>query len=340
MRLILQITILSGLPLAIVLSSYSHSMIKTILLLIAWLLFLFIIDIIQRKRLFHKKQLINIRESDCCCELSLHISLNELLKDPIFDTIYESLCNWKNEYNSFKFESKGEWIDCILSNYRKKEVNMKWCGTVYSNYRVKFKINNLVLWKNNEMQLTRILCDLLSIPYFEQRLTGLGLDTSLHIFLVVTNGMLKLQVGNFPKEISPSIIDNRTFKEYHTITTFPLMYLTQDIPPRYLNFSIWSLDFVVGRFSKQVRNEWRQISKDREIYESSYIKGTCQAKKLWSKGKDILEKQGFSWLDSNLYNYSVNYSNKILSVHFKNYDLEDRETQGLGAEYTEERDLI
>lgn len=135
-----------------------------------------------------------------------------------------------------------EWRKLLADSYaRKYKRDDSVC-------EVRFNIKNNLLFVNGVPDFRDHVYYELEIPY---RWTETGepqeaswitpsIESQLAVRILLLNGMLLLQVGEFNKEHSPNILRGgglAVYETYATVTSFPIMYFAYQhgIPVRYLN---------------------------------------------------------------------------------------------------------
>lgn len=314
---------------------------------------LFLVWFILRLFDYDLKKLIDTRLSasqKSNCMLELKFNIEEILKDQIFDQLFAKL----NKKKDFKFENKENWAKQIICNYKK----------IFKNdqpvEQVKFNIKNNTLWKNGKIDFNDSVYHEISIPYHYNKDFTSYINEALTIRVFAVNGIIKLQVGNFSKEFSPEVIKKGVdvYKTYYTITSFPLMYSTQDIPENYLNLSMYATNSYydhLENLDKNFTKDWKKINKEMRDYNylfglsedeeiknmkkfTKVVKYFNNRKENWIKEQNFENQNLFArdeskddyferefLRDNNLY-----YTNKFLSVFIVNYN----DNKGKREKYT------
>lgn len=287
---------------------------------------------------------ISTSEKKSNCTIELKFNIEEILKDKIFDQLFEKLSKKKD----FKFKNKEDWANQIIANYKKKFKKDQPLE------EVRFNIKNNMLWKNGEIDFNDSIYHEITIPYkYEQNeeeddFFTSHIDETLTIRVFVVNGIIKLQVGNFSKEFSPEVIKKGldVYKTHHTLSSFPLMYSTQDIPESYLNLSMYATNSYYEHLKgtdKDFTKDWKEINKEMRDY--NYIFGlddneeiknmnkfTKIVKYFNEKKENWIKEQGFKnpfardegeddyFASEFLRDNNIFYTNKSLSVFVANHN--------------------
>lgn len=307
------------------------------------------------------------RKCNVLIELSLYIE--EILKCPTVDVLFEKL---KKEKNIGEIK-KDEWVKKLLENYKKSNINGEGLE------KVKFNIKNNLLWKNEKIDFIDSVYHEIFIPYEykngkereEKSFLIPEIEIGLVIRIFVVNGIIKLQIGEFSKKYTPRVLRDgalAVYQTYETVTSFPLMYFSYQhkIPESYLNLSYYATESYRGLHSGQKSkdksknkiSDWAQLNQ--EIRGYNYVCNLAdeyiEDKGKWQKIVKLFNEKKQQWLqkeefknpfgqEENTDEYddrwddnSIHYSNKYLSVFVFNYNelREKREKYGY-ADYYEER---
>lgn len=331
---------------------YEYNFFLGVLFLVWFILRLFDYDL---KRLIDTR-LSASQKSNCMLELKFNIE--EILKDQIFDQLFTKLSKKKD----FKFENKKDWAKQITCNYKKKLKNDQPLE------QVKFNIKNNTLWKNGEIDFNDSVYHEISIPYHyneneeDDDFFTSDIDKSLTIRVFAVNGIIKLQIGNFSKKFSPEVIKKGfdVYKTYYTITSFPLMYSTQDIPENYLNLSMYATNSYydhLENLDKNCTKDWKKINKEMVDYNYLFVldkdEGIKNMKKFTKIVKYFNEKKE-NWIkeqnfenpfakddDDDYYDdlksNNIYFTNKYLSIFIADYnDLKEKREKHTYTDYWEE----
>lgn len=244
----------------------------------------------------------------------------------------------------------------IVENYKRKYKR----ETPFE--EVRFNIKNALLFKNGEIDFNDSVYHQIDIPYEwvdgERPVRGIltpriECDMSLRVLLV--NGMLKLQLGQFDKSYSPTILREGSLAVYDTwttIATFPFLYFSHrhGLPVRYLNLSSHATSSYKatlaerGRPKKQKRfwqrspamfEDWSRLHQELAAYrilcdqDSTDYKWSTLEKltkafeekrdaMLTSEGFDIPKKDADDWEYPDT---GETCSNNYLWVSFQNFNL-------------------
>lgn len=244
-------------------------------------------------------------EKRCNCALEFNLNLESVLKHASVDRLLKQLQRKKIIDESVQ---KEDWIKTMLDNFKKTTPDTGW-------EKVTFNIKNNNLWKNGEIDFYDSVYHKIFIPYRyidgkEEDNKGLltpSIEVGLEIRLVLVNGLLKLQIGNFSKEYSPKVFNSFTYQTYATITTFPLMYFSYQhkIPENYLNLSSYATDSYKNLSMNGVGKkgdyfaDWKMLCK--EINDYNYVCSVADEyvanSKRWDTIISAFENKKKTWLD-------------------------------------------
>lgn len=300
--------------------------------------------------------------------INFKINIIGVLHNEIINDLFTKLSDKK----SFKFKNKEEWIEALIKNFKEKYKNSNERtvdGTRYLWEEVKFNIKNNLLWKNGEIDFNDSVFNEWYIPYIfksdeDDFFTDITSGITIRLFIV--NGIIKLQVGDFNKETSPRILRDgilAVYQRYSTITSFPLMYMTQDIPQSYLNATMYATNSyweMLKGGSKihdgDFTSDWKSLNKELSDYNYIYSldddisnqnKFGEIIKRFYEKSTTLIEKEGFkdpfardneddytpSWLKDN----NLNYWNQYLQIFIANVkEFREKREQYTYPDYFEE----
>lgn len=314
----------------------------------------------------------NQAESDRKANITLQFKVNiaEVLQHKIVTNLYKKL----KEMKAVSFESESKWRDHLIDNFKKKfpkATDHTADGVRYVWTSVKFNIKNNLLWKDDQIDFGDSVYHEWYIPYIykegEDDVWTSSITAGITLRLFIVNGILKLQVGDFSKETSPEILRDglAIYKRHATIASFPIMYMTQDIPRSYLNMTMYATDSywkwhkdTEGK-AKDMTKDWKELCKDFDDY--SHInsiddeipdqnKFTAIVKRFQEKSEPWLEKEGFKnpfarddddyytppWMRDD----SISYWNEFLQVYIANIkELREKREQYSYPDYWEESPL-
>ena len=287
------------------------------------------------------------RQVNCIVEVKFNIE--EILKHPVFDDAFSKLKDAKNKRHLFAFHdeyaaiekaaSKDDWLALILKNYKEKYHQEYAWGSV------RFNVKNGLLWKDEKVQYDDVICHDIFIPYIlkdEKDIFHTGIGSGLTIRILVANGILKLQVGDFEKGVSPRILREGSlaiYEKYATMTSFPLMYFPfeHELPEKFLNLSYQYLEsFHAEKGTKKWGEEWRALMQEVKDYnylcevahaENADSKWQAMLKKFQEKREAWIKKEGFEdpnakrkgesydYFDSEFDHGRTNYVNKYMIIY-------------------------
>lgn len=144
---------------------------------------------------------------------------------------------------------------------------------------VRFHILKGGLWKNEKPALSQVIHHVFKIPYpdalrhpeREKSFLESSIDKEFSIRLLLVNGFLKLQIGEFSEETSFRVIRSGVFAKYecwHTITAFPLIYShNHSIPQKFLFLNYQSLpEYSTGKNTREWLTTWQKLNEDAASY--------------------------------------------------------------------------
>ena len=287
--------------------------------------------------------------------IELKVNIAAVLGHQALSSLFEKL-NENKKFTS-KFKNKSELVEALADNYKKKYKNEndfthEKTGVRYLWDAVKYNIKNNILWENGEIDFSDSIQHEIFIPYEykgekeEEERLWLDLGSGIRIRVFVVNGLIKVQVGNFDKETSPEVYRDSglaAYKTWETITTFPLMYVSQVIPTHYLNLSMYATDSYKNLLKLETTKDWTKDWKElnAEIADYNYLKTAFASdapankkfgkiyKKFYTKSLEKLAAENFNdlnkkkdddllatdWMEDN----NINYLNNFLMVFIADY---------------------
>jgi hypothetical protein len=286
-----------------------------------------------------------ILETQCNCALEFQISIEEILKHPAIERLFNQL-QMKNVISTST--QKEDWIKKMLDNYRKKFSREKL-------EEVRFNIKNNLVWKNGIIDFNDSIYHEIFIPYEykdgkEEKSTFRtpSIEIGITIRLFIVNGIIKLQVGDFSREYTPNKLSNTSYQTHDTITSFPLMYFSylHKIPVKYLNLLAYATESWKNahgekrdKRSKGLTADWKELLKEikdynyvcsvADVYVGSYKKWDTIIARFQKKKSEMLKRDNFENLfprsdDHDFYEDLMPndryYSNEYLSVNIVNHN--------------------
>jgi len=353
---------------------YEFYFILAVLLLVWFIMRLFGYNLAKLAEGFGEISNASSMDKNCNCVLEFHLNIEEILKDSIFDFLFKKIREEKHgvvgsltEKNTKKFiksfKNKEEWLKTIIENYKKKY------KTKEPIENIKYNIKNNLLWKNGEIDFNDSIYHEISIPYFykegeeeESSFLASKIYESLEIRIFIVNGIIKLQIGDFSKEVSPEVIKKGldVFKTHHTVTFFPLMYSIFDIPENYLNLSMYateSFNKMKKGEEKDFTKDWKEINRELADYKYLYsfpeegqinkrftkiIKEFNEKKEEWLKKEEFKnpfarDESNDDYFDREFRDNNIYYVNKYLRIFVADHnDSKDRRDKYAYTDYYEE----
>lgn len=246
--------------------------------------------------------------------------------------------------------SVDEWRGVLLDNYRKK---FNRDGPVET---VTFNLRSNVLFTNEKPNFGDALYHSIEIPFVrldnEANSSFHTRRHNLELRVFVVNGLVKLQIGKFPKEASPKVHREGSlavYQTYVTLTTFPLMYFhnRHGLPVRYLGLSASATESYVASLSERRGrtrttnrlSDWATLHRDLVAYrvlvghdfddtDSSWNDWQAASTLLEKKREALLEAEGFKSLNSEsdyawrFPDFGESYATDLLTVSFQNFNLQ------------------
>lgn len=315
------------------------------------------------------------RQSNIVLELKINIAT--ILNHKAVSDLFDRLQNGKKAMfrSEFKFKDKVKWVEQMIGNYKKKynKNDNDWTNKEGRRFvwdSIKFNIKNNILWENEQINFSDSIEHELVIPYEfkgkedDDSMSWNDIGSGLRVRVIVVNGMIKVQIGNFDKESSPEIYNDSglaAYKTWETITTFPLMYVSQSLPAHYLNLSMYATDSYKGLLKREPSKDWTKDWKElnTEIADYNYLKTAFASdapadskfnkvyKKFYTKSLEKLAAENFSdlnkkkdddwpvpgWMEDN----NTTYLNNFLHVFIADYkDARKRNEEYYLTDYHEE----
>ena len=214
-------------------------------------------------------------ERDCNVYLELGINVEAVVLHPAVARLFERL----REKNAVQDASHAEWARRLLDNYRRQSSNPSSWETV------RFHIKSNLVWKNGKVDFSDAIWHEIFIPYESAGATAADytpgfpptLETGVTIRLILVNGILKLQAGDYSQELTPNEIraeGPEVYQARETITSFPLLYFPSQhrLPERYMNFTSSATDSYKNFYSenkelsKKFLADWTKLSREIRKY--------------------------------------------------------------------------
>lgn len=301
-------------------------------------------------------------ETQCNCALEFEIIIEEVLKHPTIDRLFNQL---QKKTIIAPSTQKEDWITKMLDNYKKKFGREKF-------KEVKFNIKNNLVWKNGAIDFNDSIYHEIFIPYeykdgkeeeTKPPFTP-AIESGITIRLFIVNGIIKLQVGDFSKEYTPNRLSNMVYQTHDTITSFPLMYFSylHKIPENYLNLSAYATESWKNlhaekkdKKSKDFTTDWKELTE--EIRDYNYVCSVTDEyvgnRKKWRAIVTGFEKKKSEWLEkenfknqfprdgdfyADLESNNQYFANKYLWVFVMNYnEFKEKKERYVYTDYYEER---
>ena len=234
-----------------------------------------------------------------------------------------------------EYKDQDEFIAKLCENFKAKyKKEHSWDKTL-------FNIKNNLLWKDKEIDFRDTVYHEILVA-FDSKNKDDGFSLSqpgISIRALIINGVIKVQIGRFRKETTPHILRDgglAAYVEWETITTFPLMYTSFNIPERFLMLSYQATDSYRDRFikdgeAKDMFKDWNEITTDVRDYNKIFslndddevsTEVSQVMSRLIKKGQEILEKENFvdpykrddtwytpPWMEIKGVNYNNDYMN-------------------------------
>ncbi len=300
-------------------------------------------------------------ESKCNGIIEMKIGIEALLQH---QTVGELLDRMQAKNLIRDGLNKDERIALLLENYRTRNHNSEGIE------KVRYNFKNCILWKNGEVDYGDIIYHEIFIPF------DLAADKSesflfpdithgLRVRVFVVNGIVKLQIGKYSKELSPDVIGTaiKSYRTYDTVTSFPLLYfgVRHIIPDRYLSLSAYATQSYWDKKKAECSNDkdrdWRSDYKKvlKDLADYKYLCSTTDFySRRWNQINERFDKIRGDWLKAekftnllksqedveyfDLYDSRIYYSNQYLSIFVANQNkTRKRWEQYLLPDYWEDR---
>jgi hypothetical protein len=236
-----------------------------------------------------------VADTRCNTTIELYVAVNEVLNHSTVAAAFERLKTSSRIDPDVAFEN---WRDSAVERYRMRD-KVPTEGREYEH--VVFNIRAGQLWKNLELQRLPVILHELLIPDESLKKTAgfFRADEKydgLKIRLLVINGVLKLQVGNWSEEETGHREPGQSqghWIAWDTVTTFPLLLNPLDhyLPPRFLLLDFFSSSTRSKRRSKEKRAFFRYAD---DYYRALGTWGEYGEERL----KDRQGRQFEKWLES------------------------------------------
>jgi hypothetical protein len=303
-------------------------------------------------------------ESRANVEIKLTINLEEVLRHKTVEDLFIKLPKEATGCENYR-----QFFEQLVSNYKRKAKSEQ---LIHS---VSFVIRNGLLFKDDKIYHTDSIIDQVEIPYLSSNddlSKGCSTDNELTIRLIVVNGELNLEVGQFNKETSPEVYKTgffATYKTYVRLTSFPILLegWLFGIPSRYLNL-LWVASLYYKEKLKLISpesaksdlrgkpNDWSVLQKDTRTYDYLVAMDLPLASHVsdswYQKAYNNFEKRSLAYLRSEGFDYYVRgrdlegpwskgkseYHNKYMSIYLvdRNTVLESMRKYWF-TDYVEER---
>lgn len=270
-------------------------------------------------------------------QLTCRIYLEPVLQHSSIARLFKIL----KERRAIDAESVESWRGQLLDNFRHKYERQEAFD------EVSFNVKNNILFKNGRPHFADLIHHSIIVPYYidksdERSMLTSSIEVELEIRLLMVNGRLVLQVGDFDKESSPRTIRGgflSVYETYTTITSFPMLQFAERhaLPTRYLALSAKATetykDSLAEPRSKKAFADWKALSKataqyriliDEHSSNYSYSMLKTVADSFEGQRTAMLERERFEsyntdhsedWRDPDL---GETYWNEYLYVHFRN----------------------
>lgn len=184
-------------------------------------------------------------EHGCNTLIVCRLAVAEALAHPAVSNIFDHL----RSRGKAPADSLEAWRCKLIDNFKRKYKHEQ----PFEEIRYNFK--NMLMFTNGEVDFNDAVYHELEIPYeYEEgveerdRFMTSRLEYKLTLRLLMVNGMLRLQVGEYDKATSPNIFKPSTvmaaYDSWTTLTVFPFMYFSHrhNLPIRYLNLASHATD--------------------------------------------------------------------------------------------------
>lgn len=281
-------------------------------------------------------------DRNCNCAIEMNIEIEPLLQHKAVSDLFDRMHSKGMIKDNL---DKTQWLALLLENYKQKHQSAKGIETLT------FKIKNNLLWKNGTVDFRDIIYHEVVIPHdigveIPEFTLNPDIHYALYVRLLIVNGIIKLQVGNFSKDLSPEVLKQGlgVYKTYETVTSFPLLYFSyrHRIPESYLNLSMYATDsYWKSKTQKKIdfTVDWKNVVTDVADYKylCSVADEYVENRKRWDKitmrfdqtREEWLKRENFSNLLKiqedyqqheyiDLHDHPIYYSNQYLSVFAAN----------------------
>ena len=286
----------------------------------------------------------NRKLNDNSFQIRLWIDIEAVLGHELTESYYRHLSKYARTGKQVmaisiapddSFES---WKGRLLKNFRK----MHGQTGEESLLHLRFNIINGLLFCNDIPVATKKIHHDILIPYDSSEDRDLLSPwNALLIRIVLVNGFLNLQIGDYTKDMAPPLTEAGSFrfKARETLCAFPLIYLQEDMPPDILN-----LTMVYKENDAENLPNWKHAADEMDEYRKIYMQKALtdfvdgDEIRAWlrrqdEKGGPVLKENGFSKVQ----NYD-HYSSKLMDVALENVkEQTEGSSQGMFSEYEEEK---
>lgn len=267
--------------------------------------------------------------------LDFNLFIDKILDHPKSKALYERL-----KKNKIVNTSYDKWKKSLINNYDKCYHKEK--KKMHAIEKVVFRVKGNLLLKGREIEYSDALYHYLFIPYQDkntkmdkEEIAYGNIRIGISIRLILVNGVIKLQIGEFDQDTSPKIISDKEwweiYRNFETISSIPIMYFGDElaIPEGFMNFTVNGTDsYYLGedKSSKIDRmKDWKELWKDAHKYfwlcsnaennDADYKKYEAitnefdKKRKKWLKREqmnDPLEPEEYPSSYSDCYNYLFN----------------------------------
>ncbi len=277
-------------------------------------------------------------ERSCNCRIDVDIDLVNVFKHPAISQLHKVL----NKSKLIKAKDPEKWKTQLLENYKKKY------GKDSTIEELRFNIKGNLLWKNGEVDFDDRLYHSIVIPYLDVKNAASEprwITEAIELRLFMVNGLLKLEIGEYPKSLTPHLFKKEglaVFQTYEHISSFPLMYFSYEhkIPSKFLNLCLYATDSykqsLVVNNRKDSWKDWKDINKEMKQY--SYVCNLSDeniddmgewdriVKNFEEKKAKMLEKERFmdpfgnddEYYGPSISDYSFNYYGPYFSIFVLN----------------------
>ena len=239
-------------------------------------------------------------EQRCNTSVVVYINIDEVLSHPAVVDVFDRLKKLRRVDHGM---THAEWTARISARYREREKKDKAVEIV------KFRLNGGTLYINEELQRDSVMHYVLLIPdeAFKKDSRWALRDNEffnyegLRIRLVVANGLLKVQIGQWSRETAPSEEERlHDWIAWSTITTFSFA-LSPDyhrFPSRFLFFD-YLAEPMFRDGSEKRRNALIRQARDynRAISSLETYAGTRLWWRLHRQFQDHLKQEGYEMWD-------------------------------------------